>query len=141
MRSALHAQNLAKCRHYLDKIGLRRHHGIDRFIRHRRLVDDVLVLAALSRFRSSYVPCLSGCHHSKATLRDRAATVLVAVVAVMVLVLTLRNLAALVAGLMSCAKKTLAVARAITGNARRPRIRWIFAIADSPLDAADDPAV
>src|SRR6185436_9594293 len=60
--SALHAYDLLQLVNDLDEIGLRFHHLVDRLVRHRRLVDHALVLAALDALGGGFV------------IRDREAT-------------------------------------------------------------------
>src|SRR5690606_873053 len=45
--SALHTEDLLECVDDLDEVALRGHHGVDVLVRHGRLVDHALVLAAL----------------------------------------------------------------------------------------------
>src|SRR5262245_2377833 len=44
---ALDADHLAQLVHDLDQVRLGGHHGVDRLVGHGRLVDDILILAAL----------------------------------------------------------------------------------------------
>src|SRR5262249_16803518 len=49
--SALHAHDLAERVHDLDEVRLRRHHGVDRLVRHGGLVEDAGVLPTLDAGR------------------------------------------------------------------------------------------
>src|ERR1700739_3669625 len=64
---SFHANNLAQRVDDFDQIALRRHHGFDRLVGRRRLVNDVSVLTALDARGHSFVVL-----HAEAPLGFRA---------------------------------------------------------------------
>jgi len=80
---------------------------------------------------------------TNATRAARAALVLVTVFAVMILVLAVFELAALPARFVVVTLEARAVTGSVAWSARRPRRRWIFAVAEDPRgrDTSANPAV
>ena len=71
----------------------------------------------------------------KSALRDRAALVLVAVVAVMIFVLAASEPPSFVAGLMFVTPEALAITWAVTWRTRWPRVGRVLAITSAPRRA------
>lgn len=78
-------------------------------------------------------PCMLIRLAPKSALRDRAALMLVAIIAVVVLPLTTHELPAFPSRLTIKAGETSTVARSITRDAQRPWIRRIFAVTEDPF--------